>query len=147
MEYIFHRSMQLNFIAIFYFCSIEISQELLQLESKKFNELEVQLNDNGMIKCYIKISPNKRAIKEFLYPNLLDFIQDTLIKLCDFCLPSAKKPVCYLECPFDHENNKELHLLFNEISSEKGIICKITNTPVPKVYYASLLRSNCKFCI
>lgn len=137
--------MQLIHIAILSFCSIELSRELFQLESKKLNEVEVQLNDNGMIKCYIKISPNKRAIKESLYPDLIEFIQDTLIKLCDFCLPSAQKPVCYLECPFDHENNKELHLLFNEISSEKGIICKITNTPVPKVYYASLLRSSCKF--
>ena len=78
---------------------------------------------------------------------LLDFIQETLIELCEFCLPSAQKPICYLECPCNHGNNKELHLLLNEISSECDIICRIANNPVPKAYYTWLLRSNCKLCM
>ena len=139
----FHK--RTTYYIYFYICSIEISRELFQLESEGLCELELQLNCNKMIECYIKIPPTDRAIKECLYPDLLDFMHESLTELCDFCLPSAQKPVCYLECPFDHGDNKELHILLNEISSELGVVCKITNTPVPKAYYTSLLRSNCKF--
>ena len=105
----------------------------------------MQLNCNQLIKCYVKVPPTERAIIENLYPNLRDFIQEALFKTCDFCLPSAQKPICYLECPFDHENNNELpHLPLNEINSESDVICKIKDMSIPKDYYKPLFKFNCK---
>ena len=122
--------------------SFKISKDIFKLESNQVYGVEVQLNNDGIIKCCIQNPPVERKIKERLYPDLLDFIQKALIEICDCCIPSAQKPVCYLECPFDHDD-KGPHLLFNEISDESGIICTITNTPVPKTYYSSLFKSNC----
>ena len=122
-----------------------MSGELFQIESNNLCELELQLN-SSLIKCYIKIPPTESAIEKCFYPKLLDYIQEALNEICDFCLPSTQKPVSYLECPFDHEENIEHpHLLFSEISSTSSrVICKITNNPVPKEYYTPLLKSEGK---
>ena len=127
------------------FCSIGISGELFLLECKDLCRLEVQLDCYKLIKCYVNIPPTERAKNECLYPKLLEYIQEALNEICKICLPSAQKPVCHLECPCDHVDSKALpHLLLNEISNESSVICKTTNVPVPKEYYMSLFRSNCK---
>ena len=133
-----------NYIS-FYIYSIKIGKENFRLESKDLCELRVQFNSSKLIKCYIKIPPTERAIKENLYPNLLDFIQEAVTEICNFCLPSAQKPVYYLECPFDHGDNRELpHLPFNEINNESNVICKIMNIPIPRKFYECLFGSNCE---
>ena len=125
--------------------SIQRNKNHFLLESKDLCKLIVQFACSHLIKCYVKVPPSEKAIKENLYPNLLDFIQGALFKICDFCLPSAQKPVCYLECPFDHENNNELpHLPINEINNESDVICKIKDIPIPKDYYKPLFIFNCK---
>ena len=119
------------------------------LECKDLCRLKIQLDCYELIKFHVNIPPTERAKKECLYPKLLDYIQEALNEICKFCLPSAQKPVCHLECPCDHVDKGTLpHLVLNEISNKSIVICETTNISVPKDYYASLFRSNCKlFCI
>lgn len=138
----------LHIFLCLYTCSIKISKEYFLFESKDLCQLIVQLNSSESIKCYIKIPPTERAIKESLHPSLLDFIQKAVIEICHLCLPSAQKPVCYLDCPCDHGDNKELpHLPFHEISNKSIVICKILNIPIPNKYYKHLFRSNCELIV
>lgn len=125
-------------------CSVTMNREHFLLESKELCELDVQWNKQ-LIKCYLNLPPTERATEECLYPRLLSFIKDALDEICNFCLPSAQKPVGYLECPFNHKDGEVPHLLLNEISMESITFCKVMDTLVPEEYYAPLFRSNCKF--
>jgi len=97
------------------------------------------------ITCYVALPPDKTAAEEeCLYPDLLIFLQATLNKICALCLPSAQRPVGYLECPLDHpgDSGDILHIMLDEISEESDLICSITNKPVPKQHYAPLIKLN-----
>ena len=99
------------------------------------------------ITCSVALPPDKAAEEEEnMYPDLLVFLQETLNKICALCLPSAQRPVGHLKCPLDHTGVQyHLHLPLDKISGENELICSVTKKPVPKKYYASLVKINCKY--
>jgi len=100
------------------------------------------------ITCSVALPPdNTAAEEESVYPDLLAFLQEALNKSSALCLPSAQGPVAYLECPLDHPGDRGdlLHLPLHKISGEIDLVCSITKMPVPKKYYASLVKLNSEY--
>ena len=58
-------------------------------------------------------------------------------------MPSAKKPIAHLECPFEHEQNCPPHLPFN-IEKQEEFLCRCNNERmakiVPEVNYIQLFQ-------
>ena len=58
-------------------------------------------------------------------------------------MPSAKKPVAHLECPFEHEQGCPPHLPFNINRQDNLFLCQCNRIveAVPKDFYILLFKA------
>jgi len=83
------------------------------------------------IKCCFEVLPDQDTT--YLYKVLIDLLQLCLDDVCSICLPSARKPICHLNCPLEHPagSGNSPHLPLNEIREENDLVCSITEQPIP----------------
>ena len=72
--------------------------------------------------------------------DLLAHIKKSINELHTVYIPSAKRPIAYIDCPLQHEENCRPHVRLDEISETKEVYCPKSNGKiVPPQAYMMLL--------
>jgi len=101
------------------------------------------------IKCFITVnqhlSPSKQQLDEMLThrQELIQHLKDCIGEVHKTCIPSARAPIAYLDCPLDHKPDFPPHVPLDNISITKDILCRQSqNQPIPKESYILLLEAS-----
>ena len=98
-------------------------------ENGLWQQFQLQLCEKeSSIKCYITIhshKPSEEILDCLLQQRraLVKHLRDSVIRIIASCMPSAKKPLVFLDCPFEHSPDCPPHLDLN-IDDRTLLICQ-----------------------
>ena len=133
------------------FYSVRRNVGYFYFENGLFQQFTLQLCEStSCINCYITIHSERLPIEEgqLLHllqqrQSLLSYLESSISEVNRLFMPSAKKPIAHLECPFEHEQNCPPHLPIN-IEKQELFLCLCNNERmskiVPEVYYIQLFE-------
>ncbi|XP_065897157.1 uncharacterized protein [Dysidea avara] len=106
-----------------------------------------QCSTTFSIKCFITVD-QQRATNEFQLQEMLKHrnelvahLQCCVSEVHHSCIPSAEKPIAYLECPLIHEPDYPPHIQLDQINDTDEVLCRPSNNqPIPKEAYILLCR-------
>ena len=133
-------------------CSIRRNVGYFFFENGLFQQFTLQLCDStSCINCYITIHSERSPAEDQLLnllnqrQSLLNYLESSVTEVNRFFMPSAKKPVAHLECPFEHTQDCLPHLPFNIKKQDKLFLCQCNNRRiaeiVPEVCYIQLFEA------
>ena len=77
--------------------------------------------------------------------DLLAHLKQSINEVHDIYIPSAKRPIAYIECPLQHEENCSPHVRLDDISDTEDVYCcKGDGEIVPPEAYIMLLKDSGK---
>ena len=141
-----------TFMWCYIFYSVGRNVGYFFFENGLFQQFTLQLCEStSCINCYITIHskrpPPEDKLLHLLHQrqSLLNYLESSVAEVNKFFMPSAEKPVCHLECPFEHENDCPPHLPFNLRKQDKLFLCQCNNRRmaeiVPEVCYIQLFEA------
>jgi len=75
--------------------------------------------------------------------ELLSCLKASLHEICQICIPSARQPIEYLECPLEHDDNFMPHIRLGGINASDDVFCSKSDCKIiPKKAYLMLLTTN-----
>jgi len=143
----------------FHYYSVKRGVGYFFFENGLWQQFQLQLCEtSSSIKCYITVQSNKPTEAEL--HNLLqqrralvNYLRESLTTISHSHMPSAKKPVVFLDCPLAHPQDCPPHLTL-DIDNQALLICQCNEsrvaTKIDEKYYIQLFEAihihrNCKF--
>ena len=75
--------------------------------------------------------------------TLLAHLKKSIIEVHEVYIPSARRPIAYIECPLQHEENCGPHVRLEDISEAEDLYCsKNDGEVVPPQAYMMLLTTS-----
>jgi len=75
--------------------------------------------------------------------ELVSHLKSCVAEVHNSCIPSAEKPIAYLECPLAHEPDYLPHIRLDKVNDIDEVLCRPSNNqPISKEAYILLYRAS-----
>jgi len=92
--------------------------------------------------CYFTIHAHDEEVMLGQQQELLSHLKVSIHEICHVCIPSARQPIGYLECPLEHDKSHGPHVQLDSITTSSDISCSKSECQnVPKEAYMLLLTT------
>jgi len=101
-----------------------------------------QCSEASCIKCYISVRKQEVNNQDLWSQRkkLLLYLEQSIAEIHNTCISNARKPVAHLDCPLQHDENHEPHLLFKSIATNADLFCNKSNERIDKIFYYLLVK-------